>query len=399
MESRTLSPAVLAGLAAGAAFSHPTYAQALTVLGVDVRADDPVVAFVAGCAAGALVAGGTSLVLDRLGRRHREAERLASAQPTASAGTHQAPTGQERLRHARQQSWEETGTIRVQQPVVQQERRKPYVASAGEDLADVAENYVRSMTLAQRMASRARGVASVLTERLGASHMQGLPVIERADGSVGDVGEKWWDDATGIDEQCEPSLADITAGARPVTETLAENSALLFTNQTPMGTPQALECEEAQAPGASRQGEPAAEPDRSRIAERVASPAEAFPDHDRWSDQERDLWQVALDALDERADEQLSMDSASATGSFSDVVGGSSSLDEPDGLEASTQFLPFRPQAGHPEVMDTESYVDLLINQEFSRNASPAARRTFRDYLTLIDGGTLPGRHLAAQRA
>ena len=85
---------------------------------------------------------------------------------------------------------------------------------------------------------------------------------------------------------------------------------------------------------------------------------------------------------------------------FPSTVAGasSSSLDEPDGLEASTQFLTFRPQAGHPEVTDTDSYVDLLINQEFSRNASPAARRTFRDYLTLIDGGTSAG-HLAAQQA
>ena len=398
MERRTHSPAVLAGLVAGAATLYPTHAQALTVFGAEVPADDPVITFVAGCAVGAVVASGTTFALGCLDRR-REAAAQAPTQAAGGAPDHVA--GHARVRHARRQSWEETGTIRVQRPEAQ---TRDFAATAtpkppsGEDLTDVAEDYVRGVTLARRMAARARGVASVLGERLGASCMKDLPVIERADGTVGDVGEKWWDDATGVDEQYQQSLADIT-GTRSITDELEDNSALLYTNQVPLAR-------RAPAPAPSAPQAPSPQPghrhadglDRATIAERVASPAEAFPEHGRWSEQDRDLWQVALDALDERTDEQLSMDGVDASGVFSDGVGSSSSLDEPDGLEASTQFLTFRPQAGHPEVTDTDSYVDLLINQEFSRNASPAARRTFHDYLTLIDGGTSAG-HLAAQQA
>ena len=106
--------------------------------------------------------------------------------------------------------------------------------------------------------------------------------------------------------------------------------------------------------------------------------------------------------------------------SFSAVDDERDPLDEPEGLEPVTRFMPFRPQAGHPEVDDTDSYVSLLIDQEFSRNRSDVARDTARrassrrshSYLKVIDGGTgdLPSasparpqarrpRHLAAQRA
>ena len=46
--------------------------------------------------------------------------------------------------------------------------------------------------------------------------------------------------------------------------------------------------------------------------------------------------------------------------------------------------------------MDTETYVDYLIEDEFSKNSSTAARRSSRRFLRLLEGGTQPAsRHLA----
>jgi len=50
-------------------------------------------------------------------------------------------------------------------------------------------------TFAERMTNRARGVADLLSERLTSDMMAGVPIIARADGSVGDVGTTWWDKA------------------------------------------------------------------------------------------------------------------------------------------------------------------------------------------------------------
>ena len=53
-----------------------------------------------------------------------------------------------------------------------------------------------------------------------------------------------------------------------------------------------------------------------------------------------------------------------------DSVGGEDTLDEPDNLEPQTAFIPFKVPGGHPGVVDTESYVDYLIEDEFSKNSS-----------------------------
>ena len=69
----------------------------------------------------------------------------------------------------------------------------PVVPShATDDYGQIAENYVNRITFRERMARRAEGVAAALSGRIGSGMMDGLPVIERADGSVGDVGTSWW---------------------------------------------------------------------------------------------------------------------------------------------------------------------------------------------------------------
>lgn len=301
------------------------------------------------------------------------------------------------------------------------------------DYADVAEDYVRKITLAERMAARAKGVASVLQERLGAAKMEGLPVIARADGSVGDVGEAWWDQAFG--NEVRPATASV-AGMESVNEGLADNSAVLFCAQTPAAAAAAKDLWVAQAAqAAARQQSPApakaaqpapsasaqpAQPttpqptpsasvaveprrDREVIATRLADPAEAFPAQgQRWSDQQQDLWAVALAALDERTNEDIAMAAANAVPAPS-PASFDEELDEVDHLEPDTIFMAFKPQAGRPDVTDTDSYVDMLVDEELARNESKSVRKlahhSIRKRFKVIDGGTadIPARHLALQ--
>lgn len=293
------------------------------------------------------------------------------------------------------------------------------------DYADVAEDYVRKITLAERMAARAKGVASVLQERLGAAKMEGLPVIARADGSVGDVGEAWWDQAFG--NEVRPATASV-AGMESVNEGLADNSAVLFCAQTPAAAAAAKNLWVAQAaqaaraaarqqspapakaaqpaPSASAHPAPAAvEPRRDRevIATRLADPAEAFPAQgQRWSDQQQDLWAVALAALDEHTNEDIAMAAANAVPAPS-PASFDEELDEVDHLEPDTIFMAFKPQAGRPDVTDTDSYVDMLVDEELARNESKSVRKlahhSIRKRFKVIDGGTadIPARHFALQ--
>ena len=293
------------------------------------------------------------------------------------------------------------------------------------------------------MAARAKGVASVLQERLGAAKMEGLPVIARADGSVGDVGEAWWDQAFG--NEVRPATASV-AGMESVNEGLADNSAVLFCAQTPAAAAAAKDLWVAQAaqaaarqqsaapaqaaqpapsasahpvqpatpqpaapqPAPSASAQPASvavEPRRDRevIATRLADPAEAFPAQgQRWSDQQQDLWAVALAALDERTNEDIAMAAANAVPAPS-PASFDEELDEVDHLEPDTIFMAFKPQAGRPDVTDTDSYVDMLVDQELARNESKSVRKLahhgIRKRFKVIDGGTadIPARHLALQ--
>lgn len=458
MTSGHLNPAVYAGVAGALAWGTPACAQALTVLGQDVPVENPGVAFVAGCAVGALVASGTSLALT-----HRVASRVARevaeervpAWHTAEAAPVQADWSADACENASESQVDEAPraprvahaahvaqtsgarqaapaqqTAGVHQAVPVHQKNPAGQVPSSDDYADVAEAYVRSRTVAERMRSRARGVAEVLSERLNASRMSGIPVIERADGSVGDVGEPWWDEAVAAHEGVvseprpeAPAPAPVPSSpapaAQPVAPAWAEPQERTYATAAPAAAGPAPA---AAAPAVASQATRVI-PSRDIISARIASPAldaapEALASADvtagaasaagqRWDEERQDLWSVALEALDERYQEQIGMGpDPDPEPVFSDDLGDGATLDEPDGLERSTKFMTFRPQAGHPEVTDADSYVNLLIRQEFakSRSAHRLARRSFREHLKVIDGGTdeeptsrLSGRHLVAQ--
>ncbi len=167
-------------------------------------------------------------------------------------------------------------------------------------------------------------------------------------------------------------------------------------NYAPTGAPQApAKPVAAQQTAPSPQaGQPmVARTDRASIAERLGDPEVAFPDKKttRWSDQQQDLWQVALAALDERTNEEVAMRAAAQPVPVT-FTPGFDELDEPDHIEPVTQFMAFKPQAGKPDVVDAESYVDMLVDQELSKSESPAvrklARHGIRDFFKVVDGGT-----------
>lgn len=451
MTSRRANPAIYAGLAGACAWGVPTCAQALTVMGHEVPTSDPAFTFAAGCVVGAVVAGGVSAVVSHAVASRAARDEVVSAmaavhEPVRRTAGASAPAADETAARSAQsrpsamREWEQTGNIRVQS-VSDSEQAEAAIedawsaweagAKASSDYVDVAEGYVRTRTFAERMSARAKGVASVLSERLGAAKMDGLPVIARADGSVGDVGESWWDEAFGADVR---TVASASFGGQSVEDTMAGNSAVLFTAQTPAeaaaaravwqsqqaGAPQPAA--EPQAPTAS-QGTPTPRPAapasdaptvrqqaqvrprsvRDELDARLGNPEEAFPEKKRYTDEQQDLWAVALAALDERYEEQVNM--AAPAPAPASMPASAEMLDEPEGLAADTAFIPFRPQAGHPEVVDTDSYVDLLVDQELARNESASVRRLarhkIRDYFKVIDGtGDITGaRHLAASQA
>lgn len=452
MTSRRANPAIYAGLAGACAWGVPTCAQALTVMGHEVPTSDPAFTFAAGCVVGAVVAGGVSAVVSHAVAFRAARDEVASAMAavhepvrrTAGASASAADETAARSAQSRpsaMREWEQTGNIRVQS-VSDSEQAEAAIedawsaweagAKASSDYVDVAEGYVRTRTFAERMSARAKGVASVLSERLGAAKMDGLPVIARADGSVGDVGESWWDEAFGADVR---TVASASFGGQSVEDTMAGNSAVLFTAQTPaeaaaaravwqsqqVGASQGVSSQQAaepQAPTAS-QGTPTAPASdapavrqqaqarprsvRDELDARLGNPEEAFPEKKRYTDEQQDLWAVALAALDERYEEQVNM--AAPAPAPAPMPASAEMLDEPEGLAADTAFIPFRPQAGHPEVVDTDSYVDLLVDQELARNESASVRRLarhkIRDYFKVIDGtGDIAGaRHLAANQA
>lgn len=365
MSSGSTHPAIIAGLAGATAWAQPASALAAE-LGGGFSLTNPGASFVAGCLVGAVVASGTSAVMTRVLNR-RDAEK-GVATGAASAAS---------VQHA---------------SVV----TTPPMPAPSTDIEDVAQSYVRTRTLAKRMAARAKGVADVLSERLSASRMEGLPVIERADGSVADLGESWWDDTVGEKGLGEGLVAPVSAPAP-----YAPVSAAPGVGRRNPAVASRVPAISAPVPSVADAPPSPAEPFVYGAASAPAAPEPLEPPTsaaERTSDMQReDLWAVALAALDEKFEEQIALGpDAPGVGFVADDADDADALDEPEGLEPATRFMPFRPQAGHPEVDDTDSYVSLLIDQEFARNRSEAARDSAKrsqrsgshDYLKVIDGGT-----------
>ncbi len=286
------------------------------------------------------------------------------------------------------------------------------------DYGDIAENYVRKHTLRERMAARAAGVASVLADRLGKDMFDDLPVISRADGSVGDVGTSWWDNALGPNIRRTGAILEDTASRepldasdvmkmqtapyQPIDITLAQQVAANTIEFAPLSAIPQASIPKQQAERTPQEIATARE--RALLIARSVAEVDTgvFPaQRDASELDDKDLWNVALKAMGDSIVTQSAQAESlyDEVAEFKDQVGNSETIDEPSGLEGSTSFLAFKRPAGHPEVVDNESYVDYLINEEFSQNTSSAARRSSRHYLRLIQGGSQKSRPLPVQEA
>lgn len=149
-------------------------------------------------------------------------------------------------KHMRASQWDMTGSIRVQsaelpvQPAESPAKKSQVVSTAAEgvlpvrakkapahstnDYAQIAENYTKLLSWRERTVARAKGAAAVLLERLGQDPMDGLPIIERADGTVGDVGTAWWTKAVG-EESITRDFGITEIGAEAIPEDFTNHAA------------------------------------------------------------------------------------------------------------------------------------------------------------------------------
>lgn len=229
------------------------------------------------------------------------------------------------------------------------------------DYTDIATNYVNRKTVANRAKSRARGVKQLLAERMSRDMFDDLPVIQRADGTVGDVGTGWWNYKVG--DSVKNDFGDLAAQAD-------DDFAIDMTGEH--NKLKSYETDDAPLEGAAR---------IAYISKRIAQVDEGvFPEHRNPEELDsEDLWDQAMKSMEKRGRElPQPFDRITADGEAGDAKD----------QEAPTQVIPFRVPAGHPEVVDTATYVDYLISQEFDKNSSQAVRQTSRDYLRVIEGGS-----------
>lgn len=246
-----------------------------------------------------------------------------------------------------------------------------YVSAGFDDMEVVADEYVADKSFKERIRAIARGVHDVLAERLSPNaeeFMSDMPVIQRADGSVGDIGESWWKDATTHESN------GVFAAEPRVEEQASVNEALK------------------------------AEMRSAAIAKRVHYiDEEPFDLNQSLADVREGSWDEALAAMEQNAQENLALtmgdimsavktDPAPAIvavdeGEFNDM-----DVDEVDGIEPDTGFLAFRVPGGHPEVQDTGSYIDYLVKDELLDASSPLIQRHVQrhgaTHLRVIEGGS-----------
>lgn len=339
MKQTNSNPALVAGLGGASLAVAPRLAYGLSFQSAADRFfGSPLAPFMVGILGGAAVASGIYYAVVKLGEASDRTD--AAEKPHARRGAHAAHASHApeasvaaslyKPRHMSPADFEKSGVIRVQP----------------------AQSYVEMQKKDVPAKKGEKHLKPTIMERLGIDMMSGIPVIERADGSVGDVGTGWW--IRGVGKKAIISDSGF-GGEKPVDA---------FLHETNQPVPQS-------------------------INQRVAQIDEGLYPEKRTSDDldRSDMWTSALQALDEKigvSSEKVSF----ANPAFLDIIGGSDTIDEPDGLAEKTDFILFKIPAGHPEVTDTESYINHLLTDEFSRSSSPSIRMSSHRFMRVIEGGT-----------
>lgn len=264
----------------------------------------------------------------------------------------------------------------------------------------IAEEYVRKTKAAERQSHKSRGVRAILSERLHGNVMEGLPVIERADGSTNDIGTSWWTKEVGSTHSFAPLDPSTTADIPPVTEApdpmstsalrraeliRAERNAQAagFSGSLGMGaTDPSL-----WAPQGGARHEGGAEEDTARlgrteraaaIADRLSSVDMSLYPEERTSspEAEGDMFEQALRAMDEQdAATNITTSTESATNRVP------LSGDLRTGAVVTSESL-----AQARQEREVEEHVDSLVRDEFERNRARHNQRTAHSILTVFEG-------------
>ena len=246
-------------------------------------------------------------------------------------------------------------TLSATKPPEQVQVSKPITYGTNRHAQKPVEKQGITARIRKQMSSRTKGVRSVLAERLGGDGLQGVPIIPRADGSVVDLEPSWFDQ----------TLAPVLAGITGVNERISDTA-----------TRQQSTSESASvAAGESSRA--------SYISHHVAEVnVGVFPERRSAEELEHgDVWEQALAAMGE------SIDQPNAP-TFKDVVGGPSTIDDPEGLEGPTGFIPVRSRAVRRDAVDTETYVNYLLRDELSQSDAEVLRQAPQAHLRVIEGGT-----------
>ena len=401
MTARTVCPAVYAGLIGGALIATPTSAYALNLqtLTHESLTGNPLTDGVLWVGAG-MVAGATvGLCIHGCKIAYRNhADRLAIER---EAALEQEKKAQYRPRHMK--------IATTEQELVHAGAHSAKHSSKDVSLEQLADNYVKAEQYKQKKSVRSQGVAYVLAQRLGfttASFMEGIPVIERADGSVGDVGTSWWDVAVEDKRRQTDGFSEYL--------NIDDNWSATSMLDDPYAEPKPYEKKE----NTSEQYVAEIKPEEIKevISQAVSEfdIDKKFEQHQAVIDQvhhevfvedtvldgvsKEEIWQIALAAMDENINYDIASERIEVEDDdifdfdqvidFEDVIGSEESLDDPDGLEPKTQFIPFRAPVGHPEVVDTDSYIEYLIRTEEERINARRVNKKARKHLKVIEGGT-----------
>lgn len=390
---RRRNPAVLAGLAGTAALAAPLPAFAVSMQGIaDTVFYNPGTSFVAGAVAGAVVAGSVAGVSCGLALRG-EHRRLDDLQNQIDS-----------LAHARGDAWEAPSQ---DGGLLDEQGASNASSGASDDLERVAESYV-----AKKSPGRFAAAAQTLRDKMNASRMEGLPVIERVDGSVADVGTGWWTTSVGQKQitQIDNYVAADDENRLAIPSEFKVSGKEQLVEAAKSMDLSAVAAQAARAAGSSvGTARPSGDPDRTPVYSHVAGATQdiskrvafvddgIFPEkHDVDDLVSDDDWAAALKSMDERLNAHVAVPEPIVPLGFNDIVGGADTLDEPDGMESPTEFIPFRAHTNHPEVVDTASYVDYLLDDEIGRNRSASVRTSSARYLRLLEGGTAQSKPLDA---
>ena len=261
-----------------------------------------------------------------------------------------------------------------QVPASLSEQAQVPIVNSSKDAAEKKGAQVTGrLSIRDRLAARTKNVREVLSARLGDDALAGVPVITRADGTSVDVNPTWFD------QTVVPVLASITGVSQKIEDTASlrntTSASTSLGNKLPSTTDRA-----------------------TYISRHVAEVNEGMFPERRSSDEldHKDAFEEALAAMGETlgqpAEPRVTVAPAVISNGvvFHDVVGGPSTIDDPEGLEPPTGFIPFRVPASHPEVVDTETYVDYLLRDELSNSGQEVLRRSKHAHLRVIEGGTSP---------